>query len=291
MDYGSQSMVGKIKSIVIKHPRDAFISQENLDENAAKYNYIGVPDYEKTLEEYAEFEKIIRDNVENVYYLPRDERAGLDSVYAHDTVKITEKGAIILNMGKEVRRGETGATKDFLQSIGVPILGEITGEGRVEGGDVLWLDERTIAIGRSYRTNDEGIRQMKELTKDVVDEFIVVDLPHANGEEEILHLMSLISLVDKDLAVVYSKYMAIFFREMLLERGIQLIEVPDDEYDYLGANVLPLEPRKCVMLKGSPKTKKMLEDAGAEVLEYSGHEVSYKGMGGATCFTMPLYRL
>ncbi len=291
MKYGCQSMVGKMEGVLIKHPKDAFISQEHLNENYEKYNYIGCPDFEKTLKEYEEFENILKENVANVYYLPQDDRAGIDSIYAHDTAKITSKGAIMFTMGKELRRGETQATREYLEKNGVPILGEITGDGKMEGGDVVWLDERTIAVGRGYRTNDEGIRQLKELTKDIVDEVIVVDLPHGSGPDECLHLMSIISLVDEDLAVVYSKFMPVSFRELLIERGIELIEVPDDEYDYLGSNVLAIAPRKCVMLKGNTKTKEMLEKAGAEVFEYSGHEVSYRGTGGPTCLTMPIYRL
>ena len=125
----------------------------------------------------------------------------------------------------------------------------------MEGGDVVWLDERTVAIGRGYRTNDEGIRQFRELTKDFVERFIVVPMPHGEGEDACLHLMSVISMVDRDLAVVYSKFMPVFFRELLLERGIKLLEVDDEEYERLGSNVLALAPRVCLALGGNPRIK------------------------------------
>ncbi|WP_028829176.1 dimethylarginine dimethylaminohydrolase family protein [Proteocatella sphenisci] len=291
MQYGCQSMVGKIKSIIIKHPENAFISQKNLDEKWKAYNYVSCPDYEKSLEEYKTFEEIIKANVENVNYLPKDDNTGLDSIYTHDTCKITSKGAIMFTVGKELRRGESGATKNFLKSLGVPILGEITGEGTMEGGDVVWLDEKTIAVGRGYRTNYEGIRQLREMTKDIVDEFIVVELPHGDGPDECLHLMSVISMVDKDLAVVYSKFMPVSFRDKLIERGIELIEVYDEEYANLGSNVLALAPRLCVMPAGNPKTKEKLEKAGARVFEYGGNDISFKGTGGPTCLTLPVTRL
>ena len=291
MRYGCQSMVGKIDTIIIKHPEEAFISQENLDQKWKPFNYVSCPDYEKSLKEYSRFEEIIQEHVENVHYLPKDDKTGLDSIYAHDTCKITSKGAIMFTVGKELRRGETGATRKFLEGIGVPILGEISGEGTMEGGDVVWLDEKTVAVGRGYRTNYEGIRQFRELTKDIVDEFIVVELPHGDGPDECLHLMSVISMVDHDLAVVYSKLMPVSFRDLLTERGIELIEVDDAEYANLGSNVLALAPRVCVMPAGNPKTREKLEKAGAKVFEYEGHDISFKGTGGPTCPTLPVTRL
>ena len=291
MRYGCQSMVGKIDTIIIKHPEEAFISQENLDQKWKPFNYVSCPDYEKSLKEYSRFEEIIQEHVENVHYLPQDDNTGLDSTYAHDTCKITSKGAIMFTVGKELRRGETGATKKFLEGIGVPILGEISGEGTMEGGDVVWLDEKTVAVGRGYRTNYEGIRQFRELTKDIVDEFIVVELPHGDGPDECLHLMSVISMVDHDLAVVYSKLMPVSFRDLLTERGIELVEVDDAEYANLGSNVLALAPRVCVMPAGNPGTREKLEKAGAKVFEYEGHDISFKGTGGPTCLTLPVTRL
>ena len=291
MKYGCQSMVGKIESILIKKPEQAFISQEHLNETWEEFKYFGCPDYEKVLDEYKVFEKYITENVENVYYLPEDDRTGLDSIYAHDSLKVTKKGAIYFPMGKELRSKEHLATQAYLESIGIPTLGEIKAPGKMEGGDVLWIDEKTVAIGRGYRTNDEGIRQFKELTKDIIDEYIIVPMPHGDGVDACLHLMSIISFVDVDKAVVYSKYMPVFFREYLIDRGIQLIEAEDDEYDYLGTNLLALEPGKVILIDGCPKIEGKLRDMGIEVMTYEGREVSYRGTGGPTCLTCPITRL
>lgn len=290
MNYGCQSMIGKLNAVLIKTPENAFRSQEYLDRESEAYGYLGCPDLDKVKEEYKVFEEILKQNVENIYYLPFREDAGMDSIYTHDTVKITKKGAIYFPMGKKLRQGEPPATRSYLESIGIPTLGAIGGEGKMEGGDVVWMDDRTVAIGRGYRTNDEGIRQFKEIAGDLIDEIITVPMPHGEGEDACLHLMSIISMVDKDLAVVYSKYMPVFFREYLLQKGIRLIEVPDDEYDYLGSNVLALGDRKCVVLQGNPKTKTALMEAGAVVFEYPGRDLSYFGTGGPTCLTCPLQR-
>lgn len=280
MNYGCQSMVGKIDAILIKKPEAAFVSQENLNRTWEEFKYFGCPDYEKVLEEYAVFEQFIRDNVPNVYCLERDERTGLDSIYTHDPLKITRKGAIYFPMGKALRSREYLATRAYLESIGVPTLGEIKAPGKMEGGDVLWIDEKTVAIGRGYRTNEEGIRQFKEMTKDIVDEYIIVPMPHGDGEDCCLHLMSIISFVDIDKAVVYSKFMPVFFREYLLKRGVQLIECGDEEYDYLGTNVLCIEPGRCIAIDGNPEILKKMRDAGVEVMTYEGKELSYRGTGG-----------
>jgi len=283
-------MVSPIAGILMKKPEDAFRSQQNLDEKYEEYGYFESPNYEKVLEEYREFEKIIRENVGEIYYLPFDDKAGLDSIYTHDPLKITKKGAVYFQMGKPLRAGEPSATRTFLESIGVPTLGRITGDGRMEGGDVVWLKDRVVAIGRGYRTNDEGIRQFKELLNGLIDEVIVVPMPHADGREACLHLMSIISMVDDDLAVVYSKYMPVFFREYLIDSGITLIETDDDEYDYLGSNVLALGNRKCLVMEGNPKVKSALIEAGATVYDYPGRNLSYLGTGGPTCLTCPVCR-
>lgn len=283
-------MVGKMNAVLIKKPENAFRNQQYLNEEYKNYGYLGCPDFAKVTEEYAAFAQILSAHVENIYCLPFAEEAGMDSIYAHDTVKITKRGAIYFPMGKALRQGEPSATQQYLESIGIPTLGRIGGEGKMEGGDVVWLDERTVAIGKGYRTNDEGIRQFREIVGDLIDEIIVVPMPHGDGEDACLHLMSIISMVDKDLAVVYSKYMPVFFREYLLSKDIQLIEVADDEYDYLGSNVLALGNRKCMILEGNPKTSAALSAAGAEVYEYPGRDLSYFGTGGPTCLTCPLQR-
>jgi len=153
----------------------------------------------------------------------------------------------------------------------------------------VWLDAHTVAVGRGYRTNAEGIRQLQALLGPRVD-VVEVPLPHWRGDQDVMHLMSLISPVDVDVAVVYSPLMPVPFRAWLLDHGYRLIEVSDEEFESMGANVLALAPRRGVMLAGNPRTRAALERAGVEIVEYSGDEISVKGAGGPTCLTRPLAR-
>ncbi|WP_307413141.1 dimethylarginine dimethylaminohydrolase family protein [Neobacillus ginsengisoli] len=280
----------KLNSVIVKHPKDAFLDQEHLSKEWERFNYFQEPNFLKAQQEYEQFISILKQHVEQIEYLPASEAVGLDSLYVHDPVKFTKKGAIILKSGKKLRQPEAAVYKQFLREKEIPILGELTGEAVSDGGDLVWLDDRTLLVGRGYRTNDEAIRQIREMTKDLVDELIVVPLPHDQGEDECLHLMSIISLVDDDLAVVYSRLMPVFLRQLLIERGIKMIEVPEDEYHRLGCNVLALAPRVCVMVSEGSYTKQKLIEAGATVYEYEGNEISYLGTGGPTCLTCPVIR-
>jgi len=291
MKFGCQSEVGHIQSLLLKHPREAFISKSNIEAQWVDLNYTGCPDYDKSLKEYDSFVELLKKYVPDIYYLPQNSQTGLDSIYVHDSVVVTDKGAILCKMGKEKRGGEPSAVGEFLQGLDIPILGSITGDGSLEGGDVVMVDERTLAVGQGYRSNNEGIRQMKELTRGFIEEFVVVPLPHWQGPDDVLHLMSFISPVDHDLAVVYSRIMPVPFREWLLRRGIKLLEVPDSEYETMACNILAVAPRKCIMLAGNHRTKKLLEDEEVEIWEYEGEHISKKGAGGPTCLTRPLIRI
>ena len=282
MKYGSHSETGKIKRILLKRPKDAFRGQDNIDTNWK--------DYDAVVEEYSYFVELLRNAVAHIHYLSRDNNTGLDSIYVRDPALITKRGAILCNMGKKQRQGEPASMGKYLSEIGVPVLGSITGKGKLEGGDVVWLDEHTIAVGIAYRSNTEGVRQLSDLTAGIIDEIIPVPLPHWNGKEDCFHLMSIISPVDNDLAVVYSRLMPVPFREYLISRGIKMIEVPDAEYTSMGCNVLAIAPRQCIVLSGNPITKQMLENEGVEVFEFNGEELCHKGGGGPTCLTRPIFR-
>lgn len=285
MSFGCQSMMGKIERLLLKHPRDAFISEENVRVQWEELDYSSEPNYEVAIREYERFVELLENHIPEISYLPQSEQVGLDSIYVHDPVIVTRRGAILCRMGKELRRHEPSAVGDFLPGLGIPILGAITGDGRLEGGDVVWINERTLAVGTGERTNGEGIRQLKHLTADLIDELVEVPLP-----DSAMHLMSLMSFIDYDLAMINAKLLPAHFGKWLLSRGIKLLEVPDSEYERQSCNILAIAPRKCLILSGNPQTKQILRDEGVEVREYDGEEISLKGTGGPTCLTRPLFR-
>ena len=164
------------------------------------------------------------------------------------------------------------------------------GQARAEGGDLLWLDHDTLAVGQGFRTNEQGLEQLQEALQGLGVRVIPVPLPYFGGTEACLHLMSLISVLDRDLAVVYLPLLPVPFWQELKDRGFQLVEVPEAEFATMGPNVLALAPRQCVMLQGNPITKRRLEEAGCRVFTYTGDEISLKAEGGATCLTRPILR-
>jgi N-dimethylarginine dimethylaminohydrolase len=289
-DLGSQSEVAPIRRLLLKHPKDAFVDRRQIETQWRDLRFTAPPDFDRAGEEYDRFVDLLRGPGTEIVFLPRDGDTGLDSIYTHDTVVISDRGAILCSMGKAQRRGEPEAAARFFVKAGIPIAGRIEGDGRLEGGDVVFLDERTVAVGEGYRTNAEGIRQLRQILAGAVDEVIPVPLPHWNGPDDVLHLMSLLSPIDHDLLLVHSRLLAAPFRQRLLARGCTLLEVPGEEFGTMGCNVLAVGPRRCVMLAGNPRTARLLREAGCEVRTYEGNEISLKGRGGPTCLTRPLLR-
>ncbi|GAB4263605.1 MAG: dimethylarginine dimethylaminohydrolase family protein [Candidatus Promineifilaceae bacterium] len=281
--YGSQSMVAPLQTVLVRRPDASFGGADPI-----KWHYTAQPDLLRAQQEHDAFVALLRQaHIEVAYHtVPLPDHA--DAIFVHDPVIVCDQGAIILRMGKALRRGEEDAIARQLEGMGVPVHYRLHGEALAEGGDLLWLDEKTLAVGLGFRTNAEGLRQLQEAMPDV--EIIPVQLPYFTGPEACLHLMSFISMIDRDLAVVYPPLMPVPFWQTLQGRGVQFVEVPEAEFDTMGPNVLALSPRHCVMLAGNPVTKARLEEAGCTVWTYEGYEISLKAEGGATCLTRPILR-
>ena len=280
----------KLASVYLKSAESSFRSEKKLTKQWKELQFLTKPNFEESLKEYHAFQLFFTNkNIETCFF-PADQKTWIDSIYCRDASIATDFGMIICNMGKKGRIQEPKAQLETYLQNTVKILGEITFPGTLEGGDVAWLDQKTLAVGHTYRTNDQGICQLKALLDPKGIEVIVVELPHYKGKEDVFHLMSILSPVDKNLAVVYSPLMPIKFRNQLLERGFQLIEVPDEEFESMGCNVLAVAPRDCLMVDGNPITKKLLEQADCPVVASKGNELSVKGGGGPTCLTRPLKR-
>jgi N-dimethylarginine dimethylaminohydrolase len=290
MRVGGQSEFGRLLSVAVKRVGDAFGSDVAVDRQWRDLRYTARPDLAGATLEYQAFVALLETAGAEVLWLPPDDSVGLDSLYARDASIVCDAGVILCNMGKPQRRTEPAAQEAALRAAGVPIRGRITGDGRLEGGDVCWIDQRTLAVGWGYRTNDAGIRQLRDLVAGCVDDVIVVPLPHWRGPEDVFHLMSIVSPVDRDLFLVYAPLLPVPFRETLLARGIELVEVPTSEFESLGCNVLAIARREVLMVAGNSATRARLERAGVTVHEFAGREICLKGGGGPTCLTRPLAR-
>ena len=284
-DYGSQTMVEPLRRVLVKRPEAAF-----AEADPALWHYAGRPDLDAARREHDALVAVLAGAGAEVIDHPEPQPGRADAIYVFDPALVTDEGAVILRMGKDLRRGEEAALARRFREIGVPVLAELHGDAKAEGGDLLWLDRRTLAVGQGFRTNAEGLRQLREVLAGLGVEVLPVPLPYFTGPAACLHLLSLISLVDRDLAVVYPRLLPVPFWQTLCERGFRLVEVPDEEFPTQGPNVLALAPRRCLMLEGNPVTRRRLEEAGCEVLAYRGREISLKAEGGPTCLTRPVWR-
>ncbi|MDR3254500.1 MAG: hypothetical protein LBT31_02895 [Synergistaceae bacterium] len=285
----NQTEYKPIRRILVKHPRDAYVNQTNADANWKDLGYPASVSYAKVTDEFEAFVEILKKFIPTISYLPFAPDTGLDSLYTHDPIVPTNKGIIMMNMGKPQRRREAYAMEQYFKAEGIPIRGWVESPATHEGGDSVWLDDNTLAMAHSFRTNADGAKRMRELAGGDF-EVLSYGLPYWNGPNECLHIMSFISPVDKDLAVVYSKQMPIPFREELVRRGFSFVEVPESEYDTFAPNVLAIAPRVVAVAAGNPVTKERLREAGCEVYEYPGDDITLKGGGGPTCLTRALER-
>ena len=283
--FGSQSMVAPLRRVLVRPPDEAF---GNADPH--RWHYSARPELAAAQEEHDALVSILEDCGAEVLYHRRPLPDHADAIYVHDPVIVADRGAVILSPGKELRRGEEEAMAAALTDHGVPILATLHGQALAEGGDLLWIDRHTLAAGLGFRTNNEGLRQLRQALGPHGVEVLGFDLCVYAGPDACLHLMSSISLVDHDLAVVFPPLMPVRLWQLLKERGIATIEVPESELETMGPNVLALAPRQCLMLDGNPITQRRLEAAGCEVRTYRGDEISLKAEGGPTCLTRPILR-
>ena len=283
--WGGHSMSAPLRRVIVRQPATP---QDEHQWRAFAYEH--PVDVDVTNAEHAALRALLADAGVDVIAAGPDPDGLLDAMFAFDSSIMSDAGAIILRSGKDLRLPEVETATQTYENLGIPIAGSITAPGTVDGGDTLWLDPQTLAVGRSYRSNDEGIAQLRAILEPQSVDVLTVDLPHWRGAGECLHLMSFISPVAEKLAVVYLPMMPVPFVRELQARGWEFIEIPEEEFLTHGCNVLALAPRKVLVCDGSPVTRGRLEVAGCEVLVYKGDELSHNRAGGPTCLTRPILR-
>ena len=285
-----QSDVAPLRSVIMRSPVDAFRDADHVASQWRELGYTAPPDVDLARREFdALLDVLGRRGVEVGLVEENGDDLTLDSIYVRDAAVVCERGVILTRMGKEARAAEPAALSRALADHDIPIAGRIEAPGTVEGGDCAWVDESTLAVGRGYRTNDAGIAQLREILGGDAD-VLEVPLPHFRGPSDVFHLMSIYSPIAEDLALVHSPLMPVPFREALLERGVELVEVDPGELDSLGCNALAIAPRVCLLAEGNPVTASRLRAAGVEVIGFHANEICAKGSGGPTCLTRPLHR-
>ncbi len=284
-NWGGQSMSGTLRRVLVYPPVPASPAV-----SWKAFGYLRPIDHDLAVREHAALRQILTDANVEVVTGEIDDATLQDGIFPYDPMITTDEGVILCRMGKPLREAEVDLAARTLEDLGIPVIGRIAAPGMIEGGDTCWIDEHTLAVGRGYRTNTEGILQLNDLLAPCGVAVLGYDLPHWHGPSECLHLLSLISMLDHDLAVVYLPLLPTAMVELLAERNIQLVEIPDDEFARQGCNVLALGPRRCVLLKENAVTAERLRAAGCEVITYSGDEISHNRTGGPTCLTRPLLR-
>jgi N-dimethylarginine dimethylaminohydrolase len=274
--YGGQTMFEPLRRVLVRRPpADASDWQ--------RFGWRSQPDAARLGDEHERFCLVLEEAGAEVVVA---EPSTLDAIYTYDPALVVDAGAVLLRPGKPERLEEVDAIAAELERAGIPIAARLEEPALAEGGDTAWLDERTLLAGRGYRTNSDGIWALERI---LGVETLVFDLPHFHGPGEVMHLMSVLSPLDRDLVVAYPRLMAVRLVQLLEERGIQIVEVPDDEFGTMGSNVLALAPRRALLLDRNVETRRRLERAGVDVVVYRGEELS-KGDGGPTCLTRPLLR-
>ena len=280
--FGGQTQVAPLRRVLVRSPETVDLGRWH------RCGWLAESDAALAAKQHDAFCEILREAGAEVLFATSAAARDPDAIYTCDPAIMTDRGALILRPGKRVRRIESGAMAEDLGALGVPIALEMSEPATAEGGDTLWLDERTLIVGRSYRTNDAGIAVLRDALPGV--DLLAFDLPHLQGPDACLHLLSLLSPLDDDLVVAHVPQMPIRLLEFLREHGIHIVEVPKDEFGTMGPNVLALSPRVALAVDDNPETRRRMETAGVEVFVYEGSEISHKGEGGPTCLTRSILR-
>ena len=289
-NYGAQDMVSSLKKVLMKKPQN-FMSKVNLK----KWNYESPLNQKNIEENYNEFYEIIKNSVKEIVDLNIENKNEelCDSIFTHDPSLVINEGAIILNMGKKLRKKETAEHEKLYNSIDIPIVGKIIDEGTVEGGDCLWIKNNTLLVGESLRTNRSGIHQLKKILNYYDVKVFPIALPKQNNANSCFHLMSLVSMLDHDLAIGCLSLFSFDLKKIFNDNNIKLISIPEDEYfksKTLAVNILTLSPRELVLIKGYPKTAELLFNEGNKINLFNGNELCIKAEGGPTCLTRAILR-
>jgi len=288
MNFGVSSMTMPLRRVAFRKPAASLLSAD-----AKRWHYGPQFNPDVVQSEHAHFVALLVESGAEVVWMENDDRGIADAVFTYDASLVTPRGAVLMSPGKTLRAGEQQVHRAFYEHQKIPIIGEVSGNARAEAGDTLWLADDVLAVGRGFRTNDSGVTQLTHLMNDMGIQVRPYDMPFYQGKDACLHLMSLISLVGENQALVCLELVPVALQQYMVETGFKIIPAPFDEFQSTGTlstNVLATAPGRCIMLDGIPKTRAALEQAGICVTVFSGDALCIGCEGGPTCLTRPLLR-
>lgn len=283
-------MVGELQRVLVCSPKSAGWSRPELVSLWPDLGFMHVPNFEVAQVQHGKMCAQLEAAGAEIVQLGTSPALTLDAVYAHDASLPTDLGLILMNPGKPNRVPEARHQRDFCQGLGIPVLGEVKPPGKAEAGDIVWIDSRTLLVGHGYRTNGAGIQQIQSMLQPHGLEVIAAPLPHGPGASACLHLMSLMSMLDDQTVLVDLPWLSVPTVQLLIERGLALVEIDPSERETLACNVLSLGRKRLLALEENRKTNDRLRHAGFDVRTFPGSELCINGSGGPTCLTRPLLR-
>ena len=285
-EYGVDSMTGRLRRVAMRAPGAMLSADPDV------WHYAKPIDPGALQAQYKTFVGLVEASGAEIMWLPDADDGLADSVFTYDPSFVVPAGAVIFRPGKALRQPEAELHRHFYDGV-MPVLGTIEAPGLIEGGDCIWLDQSTIAIGRSFRTNQSGIDQFATLIAPTGIEVKGFDMSYLHGPDACLHLMTTVSPLDVDLALVHAPLMPIALYQEMEAMGYHLLHAPADEFEAsrsLSLNVLATGPRKCIAIDGFPATVELMRSAGCEVAVFDADELCIPCEGGPTCLTRPILR-
>ena len=289
MNFGVSSMIAPLKKVALMKPGKSLFNAD-----AKKWNYNNKFDPKKIEAVFLSFLNLLQEDKIQIFWMDETQTDIADAIFTYDASLMTPEGGILMSLGKNLRKGEQEIHRQFYIKNNIPIISEINGRATAEAGDTLWLDKKTLVIGKGFRTNEDGANQIKMIMNKIGIQVHIFDLPVYQGKNACLHLMSLISILDDKKALVYSSLLPVGLYKLLLKNNFSLVEAPKEEFQLsntLSTNILATSPGNCIMIDSLPQTRSALEKEGIKIRVFKGDELCVACEGGPTCLTRPLYRL
>jgi len=303
-EWGIKSPFGKIKKVMVCTPgeeqKDIIISKD--------YQLFNLPEgptyFDRLQEEHRSLVAALEaEGIEVIYLNSVGPFIGTYGIplrsipYTRETI-IIRGGAIIERPVVAYKKGLEFYHAKRLMELGCPILHTITGKGAYEASNMVWIDDISVILAVGLRGNMEGLRQVEQVLRNHgVEDIHIAHLPgylyerkrQVGGSSGIFHLDMTFGMAYYKIGVLWPGGVGYDTILWLESKGVDIIEVPDEELNMCAANLLPIAPKKVIVSSINLKVTRELRKRGIDVIELDLSEFA-KGGGGPTCLTLPLIR-